>query len=367
MGKRNTALDVLRIFSLFCVISVHFFLHNGFYNVPVMGIRMFVMVIARQFFMICVPLFLILTGYLVNEKELSKRYYLGITKTLVIYVLASIACILYKNSYQDGALGVFTGFLGILDFSAANYSWYIEMYIGLFLLAPFLNLIYHGLETKRRKQCLIATMVFLTALPTVLNIFVFSDLSWWLHPAEITKYQKIIPDWWTDIYPILYYFLGAYLKEYGLSIQKRKRPLLLAAVILFNGLFSCYRSYGVKFVRGGWQGFNSLFVVITSVLVFQIILDVPWFSKLSAPWKKLIKGVSDCVLGAYLLSYIFDAAIYPYLAEHVSGFPYRFEYYFLVVPLVFVCSLAASGILELLYQGGCMVIGRLLPRVKEKA
>ena len=47
--------------------------------------------------MICVPLFLLLTGYLMKNKELSIKYYKGIGNTLFVYVLASIACVLFKN------------------------------------------------------------------------------------------------------------------------------------------------------------------------------------------------------------------------------------------------------------------------------
>ena len=367
MEKRNPALDVIRVFALFCVISVHYFLHNGFYQVSVLGVRMLVMVIARQFFMICVPLFMILTGYLMNTKELSKGYYLGIIKTLVVYVLASIACLLYKIIFQEADYGIKEFFMKTLDFSGANYSWYIEMYIGLYLLIPFLNLIYHGLKTKQGKQCLIVTLLFLVSAPTVLNIFRFDDLSWWAHPAGSDDYQKIIPSWWTDIYPMMYYFIGAYLKEYGLSTKKKARLPLLAAVTLLNGLFSYYRNYGIPFIWGTWSSLNSPFVVALSVLIFQIILDVPRFNKLSAPRKKLLKNISDCVLGAYLLSYILDDIIYPKMKLHIDGFTYRLEFYFVIVPFIFVCSLFGSWILELLYKGTCSTFAFIRGRMHKKA
>lgn len=53
--KRNTSLDLLRIIALFCVISVHFFLNNGFYDQTVVGKRMFIMTVMRSTFMVCVP------------------------------------------------------------------------------------------------------------------------------------------------------------------------------------------------------------------------------------------------------------------------------------------------------------------------
>ena len=75
---RDYRLDIIRIFSLFCVIAVHFFLNSGFYDEIVVEKRMYIMSIFRSFFIICVPMFIMLTGYLVNGKTLSKKYYKGI-------------------------------------------------------------------------------------------------------------------------------------------------------------------------------------------------------------------------------------------------------------------------------------------------
>ena len=75
MTKRNLNADLIRCVAVFSVISVHFLLNGGFYKQEVCGIPMLVMCMYRSFFMTCVPLFLILTGYLMGRKKLSKGYY----------------------------------------------------------------------------------------------------------------------------------------------------------------------------------------------------------------------------------------------------------------------------------------------------
>ena len=96
LSSRNSSLDIIRIFAAFMVLSVHFFLYNGFYSEPVNKPAMFVAVGMRTFFGICVPLFMILTGYLMCHKTLSRDYYKGIRKTLIVFVLATIACMIFK-------------------------------------------------------------------------------------------------------------------------------------------------------------------------------------------------------------------------------------------------------------------------------
>lgn len=86
MGKRerNYSYDIIRIFALFSVISVHFFLNSGFYKELVFGREMLIMTTMRSFFMICVPLFLMLSGALVYRKTLEKRYYTGIISIVAV-------------------------------------------------------------------------------------------------------------------------------------------------------------------------------------------------------------------------------------------------------------------------------------------
>lgn len=93
--KRFPALDMIRIFALFCVISIHFFLHSGYYSIPVAGGRMYIATVMRTAFRVCVPLFLMLSGYLMNRKKASREYYFKLTRIIGEYVLASICCMVY--------------------------------------------------------------------------------------------------------------------------------------------------------------------------------------------------------------------------------------------------------------------------------
>ena len=182
LKKRDSSLDILRIVAVFTVLSVHFFLHNGFYSQTIQGKPMYIAVVMRTLFSVCVPLFMLLTGYLMSKKELSKKYYSGIAKTLVVFVISTLACMIYKNIAQGEILNFKTFILGTLDFTGSNYSWYIEMYIGLFLLAPFLNLAYGKLKSKRQKQVLLITVVFLTPKRLKYNAFFINRffLEFWI-------------------------------------------------------------------------------------------------------------------------------------------------------------------------------------------
>lgn len=341
--ERNPALDLVRIVATLCVISVHFFINSGFYDTDMIGTRMYLMGILRNFFMICVPLFMVLTGYLMNKKILSRRYYFGIIKTLAIYTIASLACYLFTNKSIAGFLRE------LLKFKAAQYSWYIEMYIGLFLLIPFLNVMYRGdnsnLSNKKYKQALVITLLMTTAVPDV-----------------IETYMKIFPGWWGRLYPITYYIIGCYLSEFGLRLRKRTCVLILICISVASGTLAFCRADGGIFIWEDWSDHASIIVACQAILTFHFVSSLK-LEKLSTICKRLLAETSNLCLGIYLVSQIFDVVLYQKLNQIVHGVGARFMYFPIMVSAVFLCSLALSAVIELVY----VLLSRFCSCVKSKA
>lgn len=346
LQSRNASMDIIRIVAAFTVLSVHFFLHNGFYGNIVQGVPMYIMVLMRTLFSVCVPLFMILTGYLMSHKTLSRKYYSGISKTLIVFVLATLACMIFKAVHDNEPLSLKSFILGTLDFTGANYSWYIEMYIGLFLLVPFLNLAYNKLKNKRQKQVLVLTLVFLTIIPTLFNIFNFDNPAWWSDPKSSDTFAKLVPSWWMGFYPIAYYFTGCYIREYGIKLKTRSMLVLFLLAILIFGTFNFYRSYGTTFKSGiyvYWYGFEPY---VLSVLLFVLLSRIKT-DNMNEKVKFVLWKVSDLALGIYLISYIFDMLVYPVLNEKITTMTDRLPFYFVTVPIVFICSMLASAVMNI--------------------
>ena len=56
--------------------------------------------------------------------------------------------------------------------------------------------------------------------------------------------------------------------------------------------------------------------------------------------------MSGLCLGAYLVSYIFDSIFYDVLKSHVERVVDRIPYFFIMVPLVVIYSLALSFVIK---------------------
>lgn len=339
--KRNVGADIVRCLAFFLVVSVHFFLHNGYYDTAMQGERMLLMTLMRSFFIICVPLFMMLSGYLMRNKKPDKKYYGKFLKTYLAYALASLCCVAYAVFVQGKDWGIKSTFFGILKFSAAPYSWYVEMYFGLFLIIPFLNILYNNIPTKKLKALLILAFIAVTCLPAVVNVYNLESAEWWLRPSSSSSYTLLIPDWWVGFYPITYYFLGCYLSEYGFKMKKWLNFVLILLILIVSGLYTYWRSYKSVFIWGSWCDYNSPFNVVLTFLVFAFIVNLD-YSRMPKFFVKLFKGLSGLCFVSYLVSWIFDIQFYPVLCERIPSVAQRLNYYVVIVPVVFVCSLVLS-------------------------
>lgn len=360
--SRNFALDLVRVAAAFSVISVHFLLNTDFYAEPVLGKRMFVLCLIRTFFSCCVPLFLVLTGWLMCHKKLERRFYFGLSNTLVTYVLTGCVCVFYKRAIlRIEGYSIARAIYSFFNFSASDYAWYIEMYIGLFLLIPFLNLIYNGLDSKRKKQVLLLTMLALTTLPTLSNSFNPFDPSWWAAPAAGYP-VRFLPRWWLGVYPVTYYFTGCYLREYSLKLKTRTIVLLLALATLSFGFFNYWQSYGAAFAAGTYVDWGGFEPYIITVLLFSLLSRASG-DRVPLPLRYGMWKVSDLCLGIYLVSYIFDSIFYSRLNAAVPVVTDRLFWFPVMTVSVFACSLLLALILHWVQK----LLGRLFIRAARVA
>lgn len=321
--KRNINLDIIRSIAVLFVICVHYLMNSEFYTAPLIGKRMFIMTMMRTLFITCVPLFLMLTGYLMNHKKLTHDYYKGLFHILFVYVFASIACSVYSINFLGTEFTIKDYILGLTGFKLAPYSWYINMYIGLFILIPFLNIIWHEKNDKHYHLTVIGTFFILTTLTT-------------------TILGKLLPNWWSwQTWPILFYFIGCYFNQHSIDLDLKYIFLLLIFFITLLGIYNFNRSYGQPFIvdsQVDWFGWQTLLI---SILLFLFFLKLK-LKNIPDIINFLIFKISECSLGIYLVSSIFDNYFYGILNTLIKDVPSRLTYFFIIIFLVFICSLLLS-------------------------
>ena len=335
--ERSFGLDLIRCFAVLFVIAVQFFLNTNFYTTIKMnyGEIIITLVAMRWLFYICVPLFLLLTGYLNYKKELNKKYYIGLKRILSSYLFISIVTIFARIFIFNENQAPIYWIISIFNFTGIGIAWYVEMYIGLFLLIPFLNILYNNL-TRPHKKLLIFSLIFLTSIPTFISTFKALDMN-----------LDIIPNYWLTIYPITYYFIGAYISEYQIKYPKKRLILYLLLILLFETIGQIYFNKGQIYNWDVFGGVGSLLTVLLSVIFFILFYDIKINNEII---KKVISRVSILSFDIYLLSYITDRSIYSTITPEINR---PIEYLLSIMPVIiisFIMSYLLSEIKNLLFK-----------------
>ncbi|HBH94736.1 MAG TPA: hypothetical protein DDX91_03235 [Ruminococcaceae bacterium] len=358
MTKRNETLDIIRIAAMLCINGIHFFHNSGFYGTPVEGGTMMLMCTFRNLFIICVPMFLMLSGYLMNQKKPEKKYFLGIFKTINTYIICSVVFFLVSKFVMGEEAGFKDFITDLFGFEGTRYGWYIEMYLGLYLLIPFLNILFNGLKDKRQAEYLLAALFVVSMLPSFVNAFRFESAEWWLLPSSSDEYFQIMPQWWDNLYPILFYFAGAYLAKYKPNIPVGLNAVLLICSITFNGAFCYYRSIGGSFKWGDWNSNNSPTIAVTAFLTFTLLLNIK-FKKENKIRGFILKTMSNACLFAYLLSGTFDTVYYDIFKSRIPAAKDRFAYAPVMILLMFALSVCSGITLNIIYTEAASAVKRL--------
>ena len=345
--KRYVGLDIVRVCAILFVILHHSVTHLGLMNGDVYSVKWFLSLFLRELTYSCVPLFLILSGYLQKNKTLSLSYYRSIFPLYLSYAIISIltlaAVAIYdKSFFVDPIDAIYR----ILNFTANDYSWYFEMFLGLFLLIPFLNILYNGIQSKSGKLVLILSLAFLTLLPdTIVGFSPYYD------NTEATLALNFIPDFFESLYPVTYYFIGAFIADHKPRLKTFARILTVLIAALIPTLITALYTYA----RGeyAWYmmvGFQNICICLTAIAVFIALYDI---GSSPVPVSFILKHISLGAFEMYLFSFIWDSFIYK-----VSSVPRA------LMPLaVFVLSFISALVLRL-----CLTpVNNLISKVFDRA
>ena len=320
-SKRNINIDIIKVVSLLLVIGVHFFLYTGYYSINY-SITNSIFIVLRNICMACVPLFIIVTGYLNRNKVWSKKYYLNIGRVYLLYSLAMFILTLVDNKYVINTTLFKTALINILNYK--YYGWYITMYVGLMLLTPIINLAFKNIDESMRKYAVINIILAISIPVTLVDLF---------SNVRYSILAHILPNWWYYTWPLMYYIIGvafAYNKNAIKDFFKKTRLLFLLTLIISTLL------YYVLNIHWEFRTHVNIFIGIITTCIFSWLLnlDINVNSKL----RTAIIFVSNNTLLAYLLSYIVDNITYPFVNQ-ITNMNMRLCLFPVVVVLNFILTI----------------------------
>ena len=264
---------------------------------------------------------MLLTGYLKCEKPFSKSYYRSLLPILVGYGLTCLVSFPIRHFLQ-GEQKSLSQWLE-LAVTFGNYAWYIEMYIGLLLISPFINLALGQLKEPKQLYWAAGTMFLVSALPSITAI-------------------NLIPDYWTSLYPVTYYVIGAVIRKLQPNFKSWIPLALGAGFSMLLGLLTLITTDGGA-SDGFGQGYGGFWVTIIITFVFLGLYRV----KIGQRAEKVLAWLSGGAFEGYILSRLLDTWVYKLFPQWHSPEYYPLLFLCVTVPIFIVSVLAGKALHEL--------------------
>jgi len=286
-------LNVIKAIASFSVTAVHF-RNRVETNIPESVINNKVTLFFSTnyaLFIFAVPLFLLATGFLSVHKSISKKHFLNVFKIYSLYLFMAFlshGLMIFTNTRDP--MSLIQMIKRALSFSLIS-GWYIELYIALALIIPFLNVLIKNLS-KKELQLLIGVLLFSVSIPAFIND----------NPDFSILY---LPNYWKIIYPVVYYFIGAYICLYHEEISIKNHTLIfmyVTSIVYIIQLLYRYASPYTKIVEGYYPS------------IINVILASSFFLILFKNIKKshyIFDIISKYTLSTYIMAYPIDKILYP--------------------------------------------------------
>lgn len=334
MKERKLNIDLLKCIAIVFVVGVHFFLHTNYYGQSFTFKSIFLSSFIWMILMTCVPLFIMTTGYLMKDKTYSEDYFIKLLPVIGIYALtAAVYTFFDMRVVNEEYLGKL--FENIFSFS--HYAWYVNLYIGLYMLIPFLNAGFNSLTSRKNQVVVLGILVLFTIVPPTLSLLNNNEQNFMILP-------HIIPDYWKGLWPITYYLLGAFLA----SSKKKSSFKELVFVIFILDILSVFGLAAISETTFGIE-YTVLPVFLLSSLIFYSVIHLK--VSIKNEWlKRVVLFISKNTLPIYLLSVIGDYYWYPKMVEKWRDFTNIFLRFPLIVIFLLIQAILMTFILNTLLK-----------------
>lgn len=336
--ERLSNFELMRIISMIMIIIWHLITRSNILN-HCSEIIFLILKFIQYFIIIHVNTFVLLCGYF----QYKGKFKLGKVISLlneslfyrVLFVIIFSLTGLITLSNIDIVKNVF-------PIDLTNNYWFINCYIALLCLTPFLNKLIANINQREHKSLIIVLILLFSIVPNI-------------------SYQiNLKNDGFTVIQFVLLYFIGSYLSKYPLkdnlhfkNYSKYKKRVILITIMLMAFLFNYFNlifcNYLISFdniylqelgqyLKQGSELYSNIFVLIQSVSGFLIFETFNIKSK-------FINKVSSLTLGIYLVheNLMVRSWLYKFLKLDVdytiTDFTVIFKILLLSVLIFIICAL----------------------------
>lgn len=283
--KRDANLDLLRILSMLLIIFLHSIDHSGVLEQAEISsnIMYFYVRVAYALCQVCVNCYVMLSGYyLVHSK-------FRIQKLVTLWMETVFYSIVLKFLFMVTRQEVFSivSLIGCFFPIVTGRYWFITIYVGMYLIFPFLNKLVHAMNRKEH---------------TMLNICLFILFSLWssIHPSIAGMNSG--GGWGLAWFAVLY-LSSAWFRMYYTPMHK---PIILLGIFFLIPLLMAVcqvaaNAAGIGILQSiitNWFRYDSAPVYLMTIALFAAFLNIHIKNDCIS---RVICSVAPLTLGVYLI------------------------------------------------------------------
>ena len=279
-SNRSSNFELMRILAIILILLNHYVVFGlGEMTLPKSDIYVIFSHFIGAFAKVGVSLFILITGYFMVNRNASMKHVVRITIDTVFYSWFFLLIFLFVFPNYT----VFTPYkmyMAALPIATGTANWFVQTYLILYLLIPLLNYIFSAISRQQLKVYLILLGILWFLIPTFTYKITYSG---------------------SNLVGFIYlYFLGAYIREYGINFFEKTKNIVMTILFSCSAVLGCiivcnyFHLEHFKF----WLHFSNesaIFTLLISIAVFY------FFKNLNINYNKYINYFASSTLAVYLI------------------------------------------------------------------
>lgn len=285
--RRSSVFELVRILAMFMIVFEHCLLATALHDGPPLSFVDNMGWFMEAFTICAVNLFFLLTGYFLRDgnfkvSRIAKIWLRAVFYSAGIYIIGVVTGIAQLDK------SIIFSFLPVLY----KQYWFIQTYIVLALIAPFVAKMLDRLEKIQHLILCIILLIFFSAHETVIPVS---------RTLDTTQGYGII--WGMTLL-----IMGNFIRKYGRTYIKKIRSIVwimmyaicACSIFLSNYLIVKYNIAQGVTSRGNFYAYNSLSVCAEGIFLFCFFVSMNERNK--SCYSKIINWFSSSAIAIYLIS-----------------------------------------------------------------
>ena len=343
---RQSNFELLRIIAMFMIVVTHIINHGQVMQNSEREVLSLIFDYIFCIIIVHVNSYVLVTGYFQSKSKFKMSKVLKTINITWFYRIAMLIFLVLIKAWHPTHIEIFRHVFP-LDL---GFYWFIDVYIMLYCISPFLNILIEKLDKKEFLRLIIILLIIFSILPTITGLRFFQNNGYTLYNF------------------VLLYFIGAYLREYPIRKSYlfkyvKKNAFQLICIISFLGLaflnLLLYRfgeqisSYSNILAEIGNNITTTTFFYSNPIIILQSICFFCFFETLDIK-SKFINKIASLSLGVYLIHEHIQIRTSLYQLLKINDGPitsYHFIWYiFVIAVLIFVVCLIIEWIRQIIFS-----------------